>query len=115
MMGNFIRLMRYIAEYWYLFALGLALTVVSGYLRVVPGLATRDVLNILTPPINADDVYSTLHKSVLLIFIASILGVIIGFAQTYLQQYISQKVAYNLRNNIFNALTQKSSASTIEA
>ncbi len=107
-MGNFIRLMKYVARYWYLFALGLGLIVVYRYLMVVPGLATRRVLNALTPPFDPDEVFRILPRAALTIIGASILSSVVNFVQMYLQSYVSQKTIYNLRNDLFNALIQKS-------
>ena len=107
-MGNFTRLMKYLSKYWYLLAIGLALTAFSSYLTVVPGLMTRLVLNALSPPIDADKVFGMLPRVVYTIIGASVLSSVISFGQRYLQSYVSQKTIYNLRNDLFNALTQKS-------
>jgi len=104
----FIRLMRYVAKYWYVFAVGLVLIAAASYLSVVPRLLTRDVLNALTPPVNPDTVYNMLPGVVLTIIGASLGSSVINFVQRYLQSYISQKTVYVLRNDLFNALTQKS-------
>ncbi|MFB0543402.1 MAG: ABC transporter ATP-binding protein [Candidatus Bathyarchaeia archaeon] len=107
-MGNFTRLMRYLAKYWYLFAIGIALTSISSYLVVVPGLMTRLVLNALTPPIDAEEVLGILPMVAFTIIGASALSSTISFVQRYLQSYVSQKTTYNLRDDLFDALTQKS-------
>jgi len=104
----FIRLMRYVARYWYLFGLGLGLILTTSYLGVVPGLMTRDVLNALTPPSDPKTVLEILPTACLVIVGASILSSIINFIQRFVQQYVSQKVIYSIRNDLFDALTQKS-------
>ena len=101
-------MMKYLAKYWYLFAIGLTLTAVSRYLVVIPSLMTRLVLNALSPPIDADEVFGMLPGVVFTIIGANVLSSIIRFVQRYLQSYVSQKTIYNLRNDLFNALTQKS-------
>ena len=104
----FIRLMKYVAKYWYVLAVGLVLIAISNYLSIVPRLMTREVLNALTPPVDPDKVFNMLPGVVLTIIGASLGGSGINFVQRYLQTYISQKTVYVLRNDLFNALTQKS-------
>lgn len=105
---KFIRLMSYVAKYWHLFLFGLGLIAVGSYLKAVPGLMTRDVLNVLTPPIDANKVFAILPQACLIIVGASITNSVLNFVQRYSQSYISQKVVYDLRNGLFNALTEKS-------
>jgi ATP-binding cassette subfamily B protein len=104
----FLRVMKYIAKYWYLFILGLTFIVAANYLAVIPRLATRDILNALTPPVDPNLVFNILPGIVLTIVGASVLSSVISFVQRYLQQYVSQKVVYDMRKNLFNALIQKS-------
>jgi ATP-binding cassette subfamily B protein len=104
----FLRLMKYVAKYWYFFVLGLVLMVVSNYLSIVPRLVTRDVLNALTPPVIPDLIYSILPGAIITIVGVSVLSSAISFVQRYLQQYISQKTVYDIRKSLFNALIQKS-------
>jgi len=104
----FLRLMKYVVKYWYLFVLGLVLIVVTNYLSIVPRLVTRDVLNALTPPVIPDLVYSILPGAVITIVGVSVLSSAISFVQRYLQQYVSQKTVYDIRKSLFNALIQKS-------
>lgn len=104
----FIRLMRYVVKYWPVFSVGIAMIAVTSYLRAVPGLMTRDVLNVLTPPVLADNVYRVLPTACIVIVVATLLNSGIGFVQRYIQQYVSQKVVYDMRNNLFSALTEKS-------
>ena len=106
--NNFARLMKYVTKYWYLFAIGLSLVVVSRYLSVVPSLMTRTVLNALTPPVNAEKVYNMLPTVVLTIVGATLLMSLINFVQNYIQQYVSQRAIYDLRNDLFRAFTQES-------
>lgn len=107
-MGNFTRLMKYVFKYWYLFVISLVITAITSYLGVMPVLLERQVLNAVTPPIDADAVLDMIPKVVLTIFGIHILNNVLGFAQNFIQQYSSQKVIYTLRNDIFSALTQKS-------
>ena len=88
--------------------LGLTLIVFVDYLRIVPRLMTREVLNVLTPPVVPERVYEILPIAVFTIIGVSMLSNLISFGQRYLQSYISQKVVYNIRKDLFNALIQKS-------
>lgn len=100
--------MKYVFKYWYLFVLGISFIVVSRYLSVVPSLVTRQVLNALTPPVVPDSVTAMLPGAVLTIVGVTLLMSLINFVQQYVQQYVSQKTVYNIRNDLFKALTQES-------
>ena len=104
----FLRLMRYVVKYWYVFVVSISMIVASGYLRTIPSQMTRLVLNALTPPVNLSNVSNILTTAVIAILGASMISSIMNFVQRYIQTYIAQKVVYDLRNNLFNALIQKS-------
>lgn len=99
------RMIGYVKKYWYLVTLSFALTVVSRFLRIyVPLISTKAII---------DEVILQGHYEKLPVYLMIIIGIytlnsIISFFQRYMSSYTSQKVVFNIRNELFISLQEKS-------
>jgi ATP-binding cassette subfamily B protein len=95
----------YIKKYWYLLTLSFSLTVVSRFLGIyVPLISTKAII---------DDVILQGHYDQLPVYLLLIIGIylvnsIISFVQRYINSYTSQKVVFQIRNELFTSLQEKS-------
>ncbi len=98
-------MLGYLKKYWYLVTLDLALTAVRRFFRVyIPLISTKAII---------DDVllqghYDQLGFYLLLIVGMFIVNSIVSFAIRYIHSFTSQKVVFDLRNELFTSLQEKS-------
>ena len=107
-LGTFRRLMGYAAKYWYILLGSFVLVAITSYLDIIPQLVSRDVINALMPPTDAQAVLGMLPWAVLTIIIASIISSVLAFGQEYAIRYVAQKAMYDMRKSVFDALLGKS-------
>ncbi|MEE9509177.1 MAG: ABC transporter ATP-binding protein [Candidatus Bathyarchaeia archaeon] len=104
-MSILTRMLGYLKKYWYLVTLDLALTAVRRFFRVyIPLISTKAII---------DDVllqghYDQLGFYLLLIVGMFIVNSIVSFAIRYIHSFTSQKVVFDLRNELFTSLQEKS-------
>jgi len=102
--GTFPRLMRYMAKYWPAVTLAMSCVVAVTYLNVIVPLIIREVVD----KILVRNLYDQLPWLSLSIILVAALRSTVSFTQRYSQQYIGQKVVFDLRNNLFKSLEEKS-------
>ena len=104
-MSVLTRMLGYLKKYWYLVTLDLALTAVRRFFRVyIPLISTKVII---------DDVLIQGHYDQLAFYLWLIVGMftinsIVSFAIRYLHSYTSQKVTFDIRNELFTSLQEKS-------
>jgi ATP-binding cassette subfamily B protein len=104
-MSILTRMLGYMKKYWYLVTLDLALTVVRRFFRVyIPLISTKIII---------DDVILQGHYDQLTFYLLLIVGMftasaIVSFAIRYIHSYTSQKVVFDIRNELFTSLQEKS-------
>lgn len=92
------------AKYWHAVTLAMFCVVAVTYLNVIVPLIIRDIVD----KVLVQSMYDQLAWLSLSIILVAVLRSIASFAQRYSQQYIGQKVVFDLRNNLFTSLEEKS-------
>jgi len=92
------------AKYWPAVALAMSCVVAVTYLNVIVPLIIREVVD----KVLVRNLYDQLPWLSLSIILVAALRSIVSFTQRYSQQYIGQKVVFDLRNNLFKSLEEKS-------
>ena len=98
-------MLGYLKRYYYLVTLDLALTVVRRFFRVyIPLISTKVII---------DDVILQGHYDHLTFYLLLIVGMftvssIVSFAINYIHAYTSQRVVFDIRNELFTSLQEKS-------
>ena len=92
------------AKYWPAVALAMSCVVAVTYLNIIVPLIIREVVD----KVLVRNLYDQLPWLSLSIILVAALRSIVSFAQRYSQQYIGQKVVFDLRNNLFKSLEEKS-------
>jgi len=99
------RMLGYLKKYWYLVTLDLALTLGRRFFRVyVPLISTKVIIDEVLLQGN----YDQLVFYLLLIIGMFTMSSIISFAIRYIHSYTSQKVVFDIRNELFTSLQEKS-------
>ncbi|MCK5625984.1 hypothetical protein KAI11_03925, partial [Candidatus Bathyarchaeota archaeon] len=104
-MSILTRMLGYLKRYWYLVTFDLALTVVRRFFRVyIPLISTKVII---------DDVILQGHYDHLTFYLLLIVGMftvssIVSFAINYIHSYTSQRVVFDIRNELFTSLQEKS-------
>jgi len=102
--GIFLRLLKYMTKYWPAVALAMSCVVAVTYLNVVVPLIVREIVD----KVLVRSMYDQLAWLSLSIILVAALRSIVSFTQRFSQQYIGQKVVFDLRNNLFKSLEEKS-------
>jgi len=102
--GMFLRLLRYMAKYWPAVTLAMSCVVAVTYLNIIVPLIIREIVD----KVLIQNMYDQLAWLSLSIILVAALKSTVSFAQRYSQQYIGQKVVFDLRNNLFTSLEEKS-------
>jgi len=102
--GTFPRLLMYMTKYWPAVALAMSCVVAVTYLNVIVPLIIREVVD----KVLVRNLYDQLPWLSLSIVLVAALRSTVSFTQRYSQQYIGQKVVFDLRNNLFKSLEEKS-------
>ncbi len=103
-MGNFTRLMGYLAKYWHLVFLSMFAVVAATGLNLVSPLIVREVVD----RVLVEKEYSTLPLLTLAIVGVSALRGVFRFVQRYVQSYVGQRVVFDIRTDLFQAFQEKS-------
>lgn len=92
------------AKYWPATTVAMLCVVAVTYLNVVVPLIIREVVD----KILVQNMYDQLAWLSLSIIVIAALRSVFSFTQRFTQQYIGQKVVFDLRNNLFKSLEEKS-------
>ena len=98
-------MLGYLKRYYYLVTLDLALTVVRRFFRVyIPLISTKVIIDDVILQGNYD------HLTFYLLLIVGMftLSSIVSFAINYIHSYTSQRVVFDIRNELFTSLQEKS-------
>ncbi len=104
-MSILTRMLGYLKRYYYLVTLDLALTVVRRFFRVyIPLISTKVIIDDVILQGNYD------HLTFYLLLIVGMftLSSIVSFAINYIHSYTSQRVVFDIRNELFTSLQEKS-------
>lgn len=113
-MGYFVRMMRYMAKYWYILVVVIAIMGVTNYLSLMEPQISANIINDLQDwiidPINnpTSAIMDKLPMAIIVIITSIVISALLSFVQRYALQYIGQKVVFNLRNDLFKTLQEKS-------
>lgn len=102
--GIFLRLLRYMARYWPAFTLAISCVVAVTYLNVIVPLIIKEIVD----KVLVRRLYDQLSWLSLSIVLVAASKAVVSFTQRYSQQYIGQKVVFDLRNDLFTSLQEKS-------
>jgi len=104
-MTTLTRMLGYLRKYWYLVTLDLALTVFRRFFRVyIPLISTKVIIDDVLLQGN----YDKLAYYLLLVIGMFTVSSIISFVIRYVHSYTSQKVIFDIRNELFTSLQEKS-------
>jgi ATP-binding cassette subfamily B protein len=92
------------AKYWPATTVAMSCVVAVTYLNVVVPLIIREVVD----KVLVQNMYDQLAWLSLSIIVIAALRSVFSFTQRFTQQYIGQKVVFDLRNNLFRSLEEKS-------
>ena len=92
------------AKYWPATTVAMLCVVAVTYLNVVVPLIIREVVD----KVLVQNMYDQLAWLSLSIIVIAALRSVFSFTQRFTQQYIGQKVVFDLRNNLFRSLEEKS-------
>jgi ATP-binding cassette subfamily B protein len=92
------------AKYWPATTVAMSCVVAVTYLNVVVPLIIREVVD----KVLVQNMYDQLAWLSLSIIVIAALRSVFSFTQRFTQQYIGQKVVFDLRNNLFKSLEEKS-------
>jgi ABC-type multidrug transport system fused ATPase/permease subunit len=113
-LGYFTRTMGYIAQYWYILVLVVALMVGNNLIQLIEPQITADIINSiqdwLTDPVGtpAQTILDRLPLAGFIIVSSIAITALLEYVQRYTVQYIGQKAVFNLRNDLFQSLQEKS-------
>ncbi|MCJ7505362.1 ABC transporter ATP-binding protein/permease [Candidatus Bathyarchaeota archaeon] len=102
--GTFLRVLKYMAKYWPATTVAMLCVVAVTYLNVIVPLIIREVVD----KVLVQNMYDQLAWLSLSIIVIAALRSVFSFTQRFTQQYIGQKVVFDLRNNLFKSLEEKS-------
>lgn len=92
------------AKYWPATTVAMLCVVAVTYLNVIVPLIIREVVD----KVLVQNMYDQLAWLSLSIIVIAALRSVFSFTQRFTQQYIGQKVVFDLRNNLFKSLEEKS-------
>jgi ABC-type multidrug transport system fused ATPase/permease subunit len=101
-------------KYWKILVIVVALMGVTNYIQLIEPQITADIINDIqnwiTDPINnpAQTIMDKLPTSVLIIIASIVISALLEYARRYAIQYIGQKAVFNLRNDLYQSLQEKS-------
>jgi len=106
--------MRYMMQYWQILVFVVAVMGVTNYIQLIEPQITADIINDIqdwiTDPISnpAQTIMDKLPTSVLIIIASIVISALLEYVRRYAIQYIGQKAVFNLRNDLFKSLQEKS-------
>ncbi len=92
------------AKYWPATVVAMSCVVAVTYLNVIVPLVIREIVD----KVLVQRMYDQLAWLSLSIVLIAVLRSFFAFTQRFSQQYIGQKVVFDLRNNLFKSLEEKS-------
>lgn len=106
--------MRYMMQYWQILVFVIAVMGVTNYIQLIEPQITADIINDIqdwiTDPISnpSQTIMDKLPTSVLIIIVSIVISALLEYVRRYAIQYIGQKAVFNLRNDLYKSLQEKS-------
>lgn len=106
--------MRYMMQYWQILVFVIAVMGVTNYIQLIEPQITADIINDIqdwiTDPISnpSQIIMDKLPTSVLIIIVSIVISALLEYVRRYAIQYIGQKAVFNLRNDLYKSLQEKS-------
>lgn len=106
--------MRYMMQYWQILVCVIAVMGVTNYIQLIEPQITADIINDIqdwiTDPISnpSQIIMDKLPTSVLIIIVSIVISALLEYVRRYAIQYIGQKAVFNLRNDLYKSLQEKS-------
>jgi ATP-binding cassette subfamily B protein len=101
-------------QYWHILVFVVAVMVGTNYIQLIEPQITADIINDIqdwiTDPISnpAQTIMDKLPTSVLIIIGSIVVSALLEYVRRYAIQYIGQKAVFNLRNDLYQSLQEKS-------
>ena len=106
--------MRYMMQYWQILVFVIAVMGVTNYIQLIEPQITANIINDIqdwiTDPISnpSQIIMDKLPTSVLIIIVSIVISALLEYVRRYAIQYIGQKAVFNLRNDLYKSLQEKS-------
>ncbi len=106
--------MRYMMQYWQILVFVIAVMGVTNYIQLIEPQITADIINDIqdwiTDPISnpSQIIMDKLPTYVLIIIVSIVISALLEYVRRYAIQYIGQKAVFNLRNDLYKSLQEKS-------
>ena len=101
--GIFIRLCRYVIEYWYMFIPAVIFTLISNQLSLLGPKYSGDAIDALALQSGVD--FEIVKSSTVKMLICYVLSAVISYILSVLMLRMSQKIVYTMRKQLFEKLT----------
>jgi len=101
-------------QYWQILVFVIAVMGVTNYIQLIEPQITADIINDIqdwiTDPISnpSQIIMDKLPTSVLIIIVSIVISALLEYVRRYAIQYIGQKAVFNLRNDLYKSLQEKS-------
>ena len=101
--GVILRLMRYVMEYWYLFVIAIALTLLSNQLALLGPKYSGDAIDAMATPTGVN--FEAVSDNAIKMLVCYLLAAATSYILAVLMVKLSQKVVYKMRKQLFEKLT----------
>jgi len=101
-------------QYWQILVFVVVVMGVTNYIQLIEPQITADIINDIqnwiTDPISnpPQTIMDKLPNSVLIIIVSIVISALLEYVRRYAIQYIGQKAVFNLRNDLYKSLQEKS-------
>lgn len=101
--GVLLRLLRYIMDYWYLFVIAIALTLLSNQLALLGPKYSGDAIDAMATPTGVN--FAAVRENAFKMLVCYLLAALTSYILAVLMVRLSQKVVYKMRKQLFEKLT----------
>ncbi|MBQ2284412.1 MAG: ABC transporter ATP-binding protein [Clostridia bacterium] len=101
--GVILRLLRYVMEYWYLFVIAIALTLLSNQLALLGPKYSGDAIDAMATPEGVN--FVAVRDNAIKMLVCYLLAAVTSYILAVLMVKLSQKVVYKMRKQLFEKLT----------
>ena len=101
--GVILRLLRYVMEYWYLFVIAIALTLLSNQLALLGPKCSGDAIDAMATPEGVN--FVAVRDNAIKMLVCYLLAAVTSYILAVLMVKLSQKVVYKMRKQLFEKLT----------
>ena len=101
--GVLLRLLRYVMDYWYLFIIAIALTLLSNQLALLGPKYSGDAIDAMANPAGVN--FMAVRDNAIKMLVCYLLAAVTSYILAVLMVRLSQKVVYKMRKQLFERLT----------